>query len=383
MAEKFSLKDKLFNPQKVNQIAAEIKDVYKAFDQASFEKESIEAFKNLELKERIAHIRNMLAKYLPNGYQEATTIILKALPPKLDPSKTDNDFGEFVYASYGDFVASFGCTKQHLSFSLNALREITKRFSAEYAIRDFINAFPKETFALLQECSLSDNYHERRMASEGTRPKLPWGKKLNTHYTKPIKILDNLYSDPTRFVTRSVANHLNDIAKIDANLVIETLKRWKASGKQNKKEMTFIINHALRTLIKDGNPKALKLLGYSSKPKITLNNFQITDTKVQAGEYLEFSFDIKAQSNEALVVDYIIYFQTKTGKLSPKVYKIKKLNLKKDEQITINKRHLFKVNMTTRKLYHGEHRLALQINGKSYYDLGFNIEKSSNIHTSH
>ena len=375
MAEKFSLKDKLFNPQKINQIATEIKDVYKEFDQASFEKESIEAFENLELKERIAHIRNMLAKYLPNEYQEATTIILKSLPPKLDPSKTDDDFGEFIYASYGDFVASFGCTKQHLEFSLNALREITKRFSAEYAIRDFINAFPEETFALLQECSLSSNYHERRMASEGTRPKLPWGKKLNTHYTKPIKILDNLYSDPTRFVTRSVANHLNDISKIDANLVIETLKRWKASGKQNTKEMNFIINHALRTLIKDGNPKALKLLGYSSKPKITLNNFQITDTKIQVGKYLEFSFNIKAQSDEALIVNYIIYFQTKTGKLSPKVHKIKKLNLKKGEQITINKRHLFKANMTTRKLYHGEHRLVLQINGKSYYDLSFNMKK--------
>ena len=375
MAEKFSLKDKLFNPQKINQIATEIKDVYKEFDQASFEKESIEAFENLELKERIAHIRNMLAKYLPNEYQEATIIILKSLPPKLDPSKTDDDFGEFIYASYGDFVASFGCTKQHLEFSLNALREITKRFSAEYAIRDFINAFPEETFALLQECSLSSNYHERRMASEGTRPKLPWGKKLNTHYTKPIKILDNLYSDPTRFVTRSVANHLNDISKIDANLVIETLKRWKASGKQNTKEMNFIINHALRTLIKDGNPKALKLLGYSSKPKITLNNFQITDTKIQVGKYLEFSFNIKAQSDEALIVNYIIYFQTKTGKLSPKVHKIKKLNLKKGEQITINKRHLFKANMTTRKLYHGEHRLVLQINGKSYYDLSFNMKK--------
>jgi len=371
MAENFSLKDELFNPKKVNQIATEIKNVYKVFEQTSFEKETVEAFENLELKERITHIRDMLAKYLPNDYQEATTIILKAVPSELDPNKTDDDFGDFIYAPYGDFVATFGCTEEHLAFSLNALREITKRFSVEYAIRDFINTFPQETFAVLQECSVSDNYHERRMASEGTRPKLPWGKKLTTNYTEPIELLDNLYSDSTRFVTRSVANHLNDIAKIDADLVIETLKRWKSANKQNKKEMDFIINHALRTLIKDGNAEALKLLGYSSEPKISVNNFQLTDIEVQVGEYLEFSFDIEAQNDEALIVDYIIYFQTKAGKLSPKVHKIKKLNLKKGKQITISKQHLFKANMTTRKLYSGEHRLVLQINGKSYYDILF------------
>jgi len=149
MAENFSLKDELFNPQKVNQIATEIKNVYQEFEQASFEKETVEAFENLELKERIVHIRDMLAKYLPNDYQEATTIILKALPPELDPNKSDDDFGEFIYAPYGDFVTTFGCNEKHLTFSLNALREITKRFSVEYAIRDFINHFPEETFKMV------------------------------------------------------------------------------------------------------------------------------------------------------------------------------------------------------------------------------------------
>lgn len=103
---------------------------------------------------------------------------------------------------------------------------MTKRFSAEYSIRNFINTFPTETFEMLEDCSLSENYHERRLASEGCRPKLPWGKKLTIDYNFTIKLLDNLQMDKTRFVTRSVANHLNDISKIDALLVIETLKRW-------------------------------------------------------------------------------------------------------------------------------------------------------------
>jgi len=371
MQKKFSLKDELFNPKKVHQIASEIKAVYRAFEQEKFEKEVTDKFSELELKERIAHIRNMFAKYLPRDYVEATTILLNALPKELDPTLSDDDFGEFIYAPYSDFVATFGCKEEYLKFSLQALREVTKRFSVEYAIRDFINAFPKESFEMLRECSLSQNYHERRLASEGSRPKLPWGKKISLDYRLPITLLDNLYYDKTRFVTRSVANHLNDISKIDASLVIKTLKRWKASNKQSGKEMQFIVSHSLRTLVKEGNFEALELLGYGANPSIEIANFNFNSLEVRVGEALEFSFTIKAQADEALMVDYLLYFQTKAGKLTPKVHKIKKLELKKGEQISICKKHLFKANMTTRKLYAGEHSLALQINGKVFEEVGF------------
>ena len=373
MAEKFSLKDELFNPKKVNQIASEIKNVYTPFEQEKFEKEVTDKFNELELKERIAHIRDMFARYLPSDYVEATNILLKALPAELDPLKNDDDFGEFIYAPYGDFVVTFGCNKEHLEFSLSALREMTRRFTVEYAIRDFINKFPRESFEMLEACSLSSNYHERRLASEGSRPKLPWGKKLTLEYKEPITLLDNLYADKTRFVTRSVANHLNDIAKLDASLVIETLKRWKASKKQDEKEMDFILSHSLRTLVKDGNAEALELLGYSSTPSIEVHNFQIDSAALRIGESLTFSFEIKAKKDEALMVDYVLYFQTKAGKLSPKVHKIKKLNIQKNKPVNISKKHPFRVNMTTRKLYAGEHRLVLQINGQAYGEVVFDL----------
>jgi 3-methyladenine DNA glycosylase AlkC len=373
MAENFSLKDALFNAKKVHQIASEIKEVYPPFNQQSFEVEVLSAFPMLELKERIAHIRDKLAQYLPFDYVESTSILLKSLPPQLDPTKSDDDFGEFIYASYSDFVVVFGCNIEHVDFSLEALREITKRFSVEYAIRDFINFFPEQSFEMLKACSLSENYHERRLASEGSRPKLPWAKKLTTEHTQPIILLDNLYMDKTRFVTRSVANHLNDIAKIEASLVIETLKRWRSSQKQNKEEMDFIVSHALRTLIKEGNSEALAMLGYASNPTIEVKNFKVDNLVVKIGEALVFSFEIEAQKDEALMVDYLLYFQTKSGKLSPKVHKLKKLMIKKDKAITIRKQHLFKANMTTRKLYAGEHRVVLQINGQYYADVVFNL----------
>ena len=369
MKEKFSLKDQLFNENSVRKLSDEIHQASVDFEKEAFYKEVLSAFPELELKERIYHIRDMLAKYLPNDYEEALSVILQALPAPLDPEKEDDDFGDFIYAPYGEFVVRYGCSDTHLYRSLKALREITKRFSVEFAIRDFINHYPEETMAMLKACAASENYHERRLASEGSRPKLPWAKKLTMDYRDAMVILDKLYYDKTRYVTRSVANHLNDIAKIDATLVIATLKRWQASGKQEPKEMEYMLSHALRTLVKEGNEEALALLGYKKLPKIVLSELTLVQDRVKVGEALHFEFEIEAKENCKLMLDYIVHFKTKSGKSSPKVHKIKKLFLQNKECITVSKKHLFKVGMTTRKLYAGEHKVELQINGKRY-DMG-------------
>lgn len=375
MKERFSLKDALFNPIKVEKIASEIRAVYEEFLQEAFVKDVLTRLPELELKERIYHIRDMLTLYLPQDFIKAANILLEALPKALDNSKTDDDFGDFIYAPYGEFVVLHGCCDEHLSFSLHALRELTKRFSAEFAIRDFINTFPQQTLAVLIECSLSENYHERRLASEGLRPKLPWAKKLTIEHTEPLTHLDNLFYDHSRYVTRSVANHLNDIAKMDPSLVISTLKRWKRSGKQMPKEMDYIKNHALRTLVKQGNEDALVLLGYMKDPAIKVHDFILGNTMVSIGEALVFDFTLEANEDTRLMIDYIIHFNTKTGTLSPKVHKLKKLVLKKGSCLTLQKKHLFKSNMTTRKLYAGEHKVELQINGTLYGSKVFKLDR--------
>jgi len=372
--EKFSLKDELYNPYKVEMIAKEIQAVYSDFDASSFIDDTLKAFPKLELKERIYHIRDMLEKYLPNDYKDAVNVLLRALPPELDPRKSDDDFGDFIYAPYSEYVTAYGCNEEHLDFSLQALREITKRFSVEYAVRDFINTYPDETLAMLEKCAKSKNYHERRLASEGLRPKLPWAKKLNIDYKEPLRHLDLLYSDTTRYVARSVANHLNDIAKIDAPLVINTLKRWKKQNKQEAKEMDYLISHALRTLVKEGNEEALALLGYKKNPPITVEQVTLKSDTIQVGEALEFEVNITAQEDVMLMVDYLIHFRTKAGSLSPKVHKLKKLSLKKSECITLKKKHPFRANMSTRTLYEGEHVLEVQINGTLVYNTSFELK---------
>lgn len=247
---KFYLKDILFNTEKVTKLAKEIALDYPKLNTRKFIDDIVKQFPNLELKQRMYHIRDILHKHLPQNFVEATHIILQALPEELDSSLGDGDYGDFIHAPYAEYIATYGMDKKHVRHSLHILEEISKRFSVEFAIRHFLNTYTDQT---LQQCivwSKNKNYHLRRLASEGTRPRLPWGIKIPLQYKRTEPILDNLFYDKTRYVTRSVANHLNDISKIDPDYVLQKLKQWDASKKQNQKEMDFITKHSLRTLRK-------------------------------------------------------------------------------------------------------------------------------------
>lgn len=364
MAEKFSLKDALFHKAKVEHIAGQIRHIHAPFKKNAFVRDVVGRFPELELKARISWIAECLKKYLPGDYNSSVDILVKALPEPNNPELSDDDFGDFIYAPFAEYVATNGCTKEHLQISLNALHEITQRFSAEDAIRYFINAFPKETLSELLKWSGDSHYHVRRLCSEGTRPKLPWSRKIDHSVSTPLLILDNLFRDRTRFVTRSVANHLNDISKLDPDLAINTLTKWRTSGRQQPEEMEYIVRHALRTLVKQGHPQALQLLGFSPTPRVTVSRFAVPKTVVM-NSVLEFSFTINAKKDADIIADYTIYFQNKSGKLnSKKVFKLTKLALTKDKPAVVSKRHMLRERMTTRTLYSGKHEIEIQINGK-------------------
>jgi len=361
----FLLKDMLFNEAKVRMLAAEIQAVYPNFAKTAFIKKVVSAFPGQELMERIAGIRDTLFEFLPQDYPQAIEVIVAALPPALDNSKVDDDFGDFLYAPYSYYVAKYGCNKKHLVVSLQALEEITKRFSCEAALRDFINQFPKETLVATKRWAKSSEYHVRRLASEGTRPNLPWAKKIQYDAPSTLPILDILYTDKTRYVTRSVANHLNDLSKIDGELVVHTLKRWQKENKQSAPELAFITKHALRTLIKEGDSDAQALLGFTT-PKVVVKS-TIDKKKLTVGETQTFTVTITNDSEEPqlLLMHYLIHFKKANGSLSPKVFLLGKKTILPQETITLTKSHTLKP-MTTRVLHSGEHQLEIKINGTSF-----------------
>ena len=219
----FSLKDQLFNREKVEYLAGLFRAADRRFDASGFVATTMSQLNQLELKERITHIATVLEDYLGSDFRIAAEQIVAALPRPLDPNCTDNDFGDFIIAPLGQFVVRNGLEAKHLRLSLKTLKAITMRFSMEDAIRAFINAHPTTTLKELERWSTDSNYHVRRLVSEGTRPLLPWSGRLSIDRSAPLRLLDTLHADPTRYVTRSVANHLNDLSKQDAQLVLGIL----------------------------------------------------------------------------------------------------------------------------------------------------------------
>ncbi|MEM9646600.1 MAG: hypothetical protein AAF989_16535 [Planctomycetota bacterium] len=369
----FSLKDELFNRDRVKFLAGQFQVSDPQFDSNGFIKSVMKDLLKLELKERIVHIATKLEEQLPDDFATACRSIQAALPPALDPTLHDDDFGDFIMAPLGEFVVRNGLEKKHVKRSLNLLHAITQRFSMEDAIRYFINAHPEITLSTMEKWTKDSNYHVRRLVSEGTRPRLPWSGRLHIDVIRPLPFLDALHADETRYVTRSVSNHLNDIAKSDPDLVLKTLRRWKRLGLQDAAELDWMSRHALRTMVKQGHAGALKFLGFRPDPKIQVGDVVLSTQSVRPGEAIEFSFAVTAARAESLMVDYVIEFVKSNGSLAPKVHKIKPLDLAKGETVAVKKKHPFRANATTFKLYPGTHHLTIQINGKSFGRTSFEM----------
>lgn len=373
MAESFSLKDQLINADKVALLAGWMSEAVPGFKAARFQAVVMDKLLELELKARILWISEVMERHLPADFAKAAALIHQALPPALDPSQTDDDFGDFIIDPFGQYVAR--CGRDDLAISTPLLHALTQRFSMEFAIRPFLIAHKDHMFDVLMGWARDENYHVRRLVSEGSRPLLPWGERIRWPVGDAIPLLDQLYADKTRYVTRSVANHLNDIAKSDPDLVVNTLRRWQKEGRQEAKEMAWMTRHACRTLVKQGHGGALELLGFRADVKVNIGPIAITPTdgQVAIDTKLEFAFDVTAERDEALIIDYVIQFQRSGGKLSDKVFKIKQVSLKAGRTLRISKAHLFKGNATTFRLYPGAHQLTVQINGRAMGQVGFDL----------
>ena len=354
----FSLKDQLFNATSLSKLSDALDQTKLRYQRKKFEKEILDAFPNLELKARIDWMVIVLAGYLPDEFEVAIEILENALPSPLDPKKTDDDFGEFIWAVPGEYVARFGCTDLHLESSLDFLRKSTMRFTAENSIRPFLRRYPEETMRFIRRCATDNNYHVRRLASEGIRPFLPWAVRANVEPEQIFEVLEILKHDNTRYVTRSVANTLNDLSKTDPQKVIQTLTDWQ---KRPSDEMTWVIKHALRTLIKRDHDGALSLLGYPTDPQFELSAVNAS-TLIFVGEHLSYQCTIKSNVSQRLRIALRVYYLKANGSHSAKVFSVKDTNASAGETIQINKKVSFKA-ITTRAMYPGQHEVEIVVNG--------------------
>jgi 3-methyladenine DNA glycosylase AlkC len=350
---------KHFYDQKLlDRLAKVLAEVYPAYDRKKLVG-LMPQLQALEMKPRVQFIRNVLRDLLPADYSRALKILLKAM-------KTGK-LNTFDLWPFTEFVQTYGLDEVDLS--LAALAEMTPEFTAEWAVRPFIRLHHKKTMKFLGECARSPNEHLRRWASEGSRPRLPWGERLHDFVKDPtptLSILERLKFDEALYVRKSVSNHLNDIAKDHPELVIKILGCWQKEAKiEHAAKIDWIVHRSLRTLIKNGHAGALKLIGVSTQARVQLVDLKIKQKKIRLGERLDFSFTVRSLSKkpQKLVIDYIIHFVKSNQKTSPKVFKLRTFELTGQSSVTISKSHAMK-KITTREYYSGVHRLEIQVNGK-------------------
>ena len=371
MAAGFSLKDQLFNPQSIGQLAQEFAQALPSFDADAFSTRVLSGFEDRELMARLEWIADCLEAQLSPDFEEMAEQLEAAMPDPLDPTLRDDDFGQFIHAAPGILAVRHGLEK-HRARATALLYAATKRFSMEFYIRPFLNRWPEHTLAQLHRWAEDENYHVRRLVSEGTRPKLPWAKAVDLTSDQTLPLLDKLQADPTRFVTRSVANHLNDLSKTEPDRVLKRLEEWQAIGKQGQKELTWMRRHGLRTLIKSGNTGAMAALGYKADAPLRAR-VVIENAELPIGDTLKFNATLVSETQTPVLVDYRIVFTRPNGRTGQKVFKLKQGVVGPAKPLHLSKSHRIKLDATTFKWYPGLHRLILQVNGVDRADAVFSI----------
>ncbi|WP_334061666.1 DNA alkylation repair protein [Alteromonas genovensis] len=343
----------VFNPEFVQELIGRIKSCYSDFDEATFQALVFDDnWEARELKQRMRHISVCLRQSLPENLSAAYDII----------HQVAINFGEKMDIApmvFPDFVEHYGL--EHTD-SLNLLEHLTRHSSSEFAVRPFIIQDQDTVMSLMYDWAESDNYHVRRCASEGTRPRLPWAMALPALKKDPtpiLPILEQLKDDPELYVRRSVANNLNDIAKDNPDIIISCAKAWLGQSKN----IDWVVKHGCRTLLKQGHPEVLALFGFAPPEHLSVTDLKYDDS-VSMGEALNFSFELISDATQPLGklrLEFAIDFMKANGKQARKVFQISEGTVH-EKRKSVTKTFSFKP-ITTRKYYKGEHGLAILVNG--------------------
>ena len=202
-------------------IAGRLGAVWPDFPQGEFVRRGGE-LEELGLMARVAAIAGFLSEVLPRDLSRAWIVMRDALPRPLDAKgKTFND-GYWTLP-----LAAFWGTHGLSDFdtTVTALEELTQRGTCEFAVREVICTYPGAMEAIVDRWVVHESFHVRRLASEGTRPYLPWSGKLAVSAERARRYLEAispLAKDPSSYVRRSVGNHVRDWRRIDPSVA----DRW-------------------------------------------------------------------------------------------------------------------------------------------------------------
>lgn len=360
-----TLKDSLFPPARYREVGRLVRAIHPAFDERRFLRHALKDLEELSLMQRLRRMTESLHAVLPGDYRRNLGV-LRELAPRLPAG--------FITLFLPDYVALHG--RAQVAVSLDALKYFTRFGSAEFAIREFLRDDLEGTLETLTAWTADDNEHVRRLASEGARPRLPWSFHLPAIARDPdlaAPILEALRADPSLYVRKSVANHLNDVTRAHPDWVLKRLGKWPLDNAHT----AWIAKRALRTLIKAGDRRALAVIGAGKKARIQVLQFKVSPARVRLGERIGFALEFvsTAATGQRLVVDFAIHYVKKSGGSAAKVFKWKELTVGARGTVALSRSQVIK-DFTTRRHYPGRHVVDLVVNGDKHASASFELRSS-------
>ncbi|WP_150265956.1 DNA alkylation repair protein [Paenibacillus tepidiphilus] len=360
----------MYNEQFLQSFGRIIRSAYPEFDTDSFVRTALrQPWETLELKARMRRITETLGACLPEDYEEALGILFAI----------DGECTGFPYLIFPDFVELYGQDDRHWPLSMTALERFTAKSSAEFAVRPFLLQQPERMMQQMLAWSQHPDEHVRRLASEGCRPRLPWGQALPLFKRDPspvLPVLEQLKADPALYVRKSVANNLNDIAKDHPGLVIELARRWM--GKDARTD--WIVRHGCRSLIRKAVPEIMELFGYAAEaehePLIAEASLSTEPDQVMIGGSCELDYRLKVREGEPvrIRVEYGIDFVKASGRSSRKLFLLADRTVPGGSVVAGTRRHSWS-DLTTRRHYPGAHGIVLLVNGREAASTTLDLER--------
>lgn len=353
----------MFNAARFRRIAKDVTSVHPRFDAARFLALTLPDLDEANLTQRLRRVTEALRATLPPDYLKALAILRKLAP------RTESGF---VSLFLPDFVGLYGL--DHFDESLDALKFFTPIGSSEFGIRPFLRQDLRRTLRVMETWTRDPDEHVRRLASEGCRPRLPWSFRLEALILDPTpaaRILESLKADPSLYVRKSVANHFNDITKTHPAWVLDRIEQWDLENKN----IAWVARHALRTLIKSGNRRALAVIGAGHAAEVKIIRFAVAPAAIRLGEVVTLSLELTstAPKPQRLVIDYTVHYAKKSGDTSAKVFKWKEVTLAPGETVDFTKRQRIQ-DFTTRKHHPGRHLVDVLINGARLAEAAFTLQ---------
>ncbi|UFQ99807.1 hypothetical protein KBP30_00480 [Streptomyces sp. Go40/10] len=365
MSSQVPMKERALNPDRIARIGREMQAACPGFDAASFTAQVTADLPRLQLKARIARTAQGLHQHLPVTGPAALDTLLRSLPATPEAAGAETDFGLYIYAPHSAYVAAHHLHTNHLDRAFTTLAALTPYFSAEDAVRTFLTTYPRQTLKAAATWAAASDHRVRRLASEALRPHLPWSAGTGLPVDTALPLLDTLYTDSSRFVTTSVANHLRDIARTRPELVLATLTRWRTEGRAEAGELAFIAQEALKARLKQGWAPAYTLTGYDPQAAVSVSPLRLPHTEYQLGDGLTFEADLAAPADTPVHVMYVLTRADPGTTTRERVAHLTRATVKAGTPLRLAKTHPLK-STGTAALTPGSYHLALQVNGRRH-----------------